>query len=443
MVASLFGATAFIALTFLTGSAWAQATPATTDEYAAAAAALRADPTNLDKSFALGVVAVKLGRLSDAVTAFERLLALNPQLDNIRLELGLLYARLGSIDTARVYLGEAMASPDIPPAVKERAQTIMAQLDRAASRHMLSGSVTFGIRHDSNVNLGPASSGVQLFGTTASLDPKDLGKPDYSSVASASATYKYDLEGQSGDYLEASLQGYDQRYFSSRSFNTQLVQADIGPWLSAGKLGGQDVRLRPYLQVAYLTLENQHYLVQTGGGLQARRRLTDRLDADLGVQVMDQKFQNSKRRRTVTEQDGVETQTSGALTWRVTPSQTATLTGFYYFNAARVDAQSKRQMGARVSYGVEFPDFFGLLKNSWAVQASAEYRSVRYDSPDPIIDEATRRRDNRYTYRLTGIFSITDQVRLIIAGESTQNFSNFSNFRYDNLGASSALVFSF
>lgn len=134
---------------------------------------------------------------------------------------------------------------------------------------------------------------------------------------------------------------------------------------------------------------------------------------------MDQKFQNSKRRRTVTEQDGVETQTSGALTWRVTPSQTATLTGFYYVNAARVDAQSKRQMGARVSYGVEFPDFFGLLKNSWAVQASAEYRSVRYDSPDPIIDEATRRRDNRYTYRLTGIFSITDQVRLVIAGEST------------------------
>lgn len=436
----MFGALALAGLIVMTEPARAQGV---TDEFAAAAAALRADPTSLEKSFAFGVVAVKAGRLGDAVAAFERLLALNPQLDNIRLELGLLYARLGSIDTARVYLAEAIASPSIPPTVKERAQTIMAQLDRAASRHLVSGSVTFGVRHDSNVNLGPASSGVQLFGTTASLDPRDLGKPDYSTIASAALQYKYDLEGQSGDYLEANLQGYDQRYFSTRSFNTQVLQVDFGPWISAGKLGDHVVRLRPYFQAAYLTLENLQYLAQTGGGLQARRRLTETLDVDLGVLVLDQRFHNSKRRRTATEQDGVETQASTALTWRLAPDQAAGIAGFYYFNAARVDSLSKRQLGARVSYGVEFQDFFGLLSNAWSVQASAEYRSVRYDRPDPIIDASTKRRDDRFTFRLAGIFSITEQVKFIVSGESTRNSSNFPNFRYDNLAASSAILITF
>ncbi len=54
------------------------------------------DPGNLDKSFRFAELAIKIGNYEAAISALERMLLVNPNLPRVRLELWVLYFRLGS-----------------------------------------------------------------------------------------------------------------------------------------------------------------------------------------------------------------------------------------------------------------------------------------------------------------------------------------------------------
>ena len=57
------------------------------------------------------------------------MLLINPNLPRVRLELGVLYYRLGSYEVARTYLEGALKSPTVPPDVRSRAEQFMAQIE--------------------------------------------------------------------------------------------------------------------------------------------------------------------------------------------------------------------------------------------------------------------------------------------------------------------------
>lgn len=69
-------------------------------EYERAYDAMLADLSDPEKSFRFAELAVRVGDINGAINALERILLLNPALDNIRLELGLLYHRVGNAAVA-------------------------------------------------------------------------------------------------------------------------------------------------------------------------------------------------------------------------------------------------------------------------------------------------------------------------------------------------------
>jgi len=62
------------------------------------------DPTNMDNLFQYANLSILLGDLEAAVGVFEQMLIYDDELPRIRLELGVLYYRLGAFTTAKVYL---------------------------------------------------------------------------------------------------------------------------------------------------------------------------------------------------------------------------------------------------------------------------------------------------------------------------------------------------
>ena len=76
-------------------------------------------PANLDVLFRFASLASQTGDLEGAISALERMLLINPDLPRVRLELGVLYYRLGSYEVARTYLEGALKSPTLP---RRRAQ---------------------------------------------------------------------------------------------------------------------------------------------------------------------------------------------------------------------------------------------------------------------------------------------------------------------------------
>jgi Flp pilus assembly protein TadD len=76
------------------------------------------DPTTLAH---FAEVAVQYGDIEGAISALERLLLVNGDEPEVKLELGVLYYRLGSTEAARTYLEAARNSNEASDETKERA----------------------------------------------------------------------------------------------------------------------------------------------------------------------------------------------------------------------------------------------------------------------------------------------------------------------------------
>ena len=80
------------------------------------------DPPTLAK---FAELAIQVGDIEGAISALERLLLIDGDQADVRLELGVLYYRLGSVDAARMYLESAKTSKEASAEVKERADTFL------------------------------------------------------------------------------------------------------------------------------------------------------------------------------------------------------------------------------------------------------------------------------------------------------------------------------
>ncbi len=96
-------------------------------------------PASVEASFQLAQAAAATDRYREAITALERVLILNPGLSNIRLELGVLYLRVGQTALAEKFIEEALADPAAPPQVRARAEEFLAISQRGNSRAKFSG----------------------------------------------------------------------------------------------------------------------------------------------------------------------------------------------------------------------------------------------------------------------------------------------------------------
>ena len=85
------------------------------------------DPAALAK---FAELAVGVGDIEGAISALERLLLIDADQPEVKLELGVLYYRLGATEPARAYLEAARASPSSSSETKARAETFLATVKR-------------------------------------------------------------------------------------------------------------------------------------------------------------------------------------------------------------------------------------------------------------------------------------------------------------------------
>ncbi|HVO17363.1 MAG TPA: tetratricopeptide repeat protein, partial [Alphaproteobacteria bacterium] len=195
----------------------AEETTSTTSEadkrqaYDAAFKAMMADPGNLDKTFAFASLAVDVGDFDGAISALERMLLIDPNLPRVKLELGALYYRLGSYSMAQNYLDDALAAPNVPPEVAERAERLLADINKRLSRNRFSGSLYAGMRYQSNANAGPSGTNVRVFGIDATLSNQFTSKSDWNGFAAAQVKHEFDFQNQRGDTFESTALLYGTR----------------------------------------------------------------------------------------------------------------------------------------------------------------------------------------------------------------------------------------
>ena len=197
-------------------------------EYDALFEQMFADPANLDVTFRFAEVAIGLGNFESAISALERMLLFNPDLPRVRLELGVLYFRLGSFALARSYLTRAAAAEDAPAEVKARVEVFLAEIEKRLSPHQFSGSIYSGLRWQSNANSGPSSTAVRAASVDAVLDSQFARQSDSNVFVSGNVKHLFDTQNQAGTVWETNAFFYATEQTDEDQIDLFLLAVDPG-----------------------------------------------------------------------------------------------------------------------------------------------------------------------------------------------------------------------
>ena len=396
-----------IAAAAIAGPAWAQhsgfgaTVPAAVDpDYDALFRAVLRDPSNLDLSFRFAEAATRRGDIEAAIGALERIVFYNPNLPRVRLELGVLYFRLGSYEMARSYFDSAVAAADTPPEVRSRVAGFLAEIDRRTNIQQFSVYAQIGYRSQTNANAGPTSQLVRAFGQDAILGRQFVNRPDYNAFGLAAVRHVYDFENQRGDVWETNLAGYASGQARYTLLNIGLVEVQSGPRLAVAPDLFPGVSIRPYGLVNGVTLGDQRYLATTGGGVSMTIPVAPWLVLEPFTEARSRRFESSAEYPLARQQTG-SLWASGLFAQGAVGSFMGAdvrwqARGAYIRNdvRSRFDFNSYNQVAVDIGLPIEFDGVWGTRK--WALVPTAGIARYDYDAAHPLIDPTVRRRDTEY-----------------------------------------------
>lgn len=423
------------------GPGQAPPSPELQRQYDAAFAAMLADPANLDKIFRFAELANAVGDLEGAVSALERMLLIDANLPRVRLELGVLYYRLGSFEAARTYLLAALATKDLPQDVRGRAETFLAEIEKQRSPSKLFGTLMVGLRYQSNANAAPTGN-VRVGGIPASLDDNATADADWNAFAALNAVHLYDMGTQHGDVWQTNVSGYGARQFKRHEVDVSLLSLQTGPRFVLLPKHLEGWSLRPHVALDYVALDDRTDYTAHGASVS--------LDKKLGMGTLGftfdwrkREYNDTRRNAFNSERDGNEL--AGRATWDfvlthwLTGSATA---GYSDYNArANYESFGELQLGLSLNVYFDFSPFVKEQKSALVI--SGAHLRTDYNKANPIVDPDVKRKDRDWRISATGSLPLTDSISFIVQGGYTRRDSNLPNYEFDNWFGMTALAWRF
>lgn len=401
------------------------------------------DPADLSLTLRYAEAATQLGDFEAAITALERILFFNPALAQARLELGVLYFRLGSHGVARGYLEEAKRSESLPPDLRARVDEYLARIVALEQRHRLTGQVFAGLQHQSDANLGPNSPLVRAapFGvtTTATLENRFVKQADQNLFAGGSGLYAYDLQDQDHDDFEVTAAGYASKHFRVRSFDLDVIEATAGPRFGFATRGLPDLSVRPYAIGNYVRLGRDPYFHSYGAGIEGVQSTLDGKLLLKGIyEHREKNFEDAPDRPTSRELTGRDDIVSLSAVAAVADGQLLGATAGFTRQDTRAEDQSNREFTVTVTYQITHPAPFGLALPgaagaAWQTGFYGSRAVALYDAPNPAVDIDATRADRRWRFGAIETVPVADDVALIVQIQRDIVSSTLPNFAYSSI----------
>jgi hypothetical protein len=387
--------------------------------------------------FNLAREASSRGDYPAAIAALERILLSNPDLANIKLELGLLYLRVGNAALAKNYLQEAYDSPDAPEAVRSRVQEALGNANLGLDRTRVDGFVQSGMRYQSNPNGSPGEVSIVLPGGVPVIVGSDglsvTRESDFSFFSSANVTVSHRLGDQRNSSLVGSINVGQQTYLDVEDIDTIYVGGEVGPRFLLGSATAPTGYIRPFVSASYLSLGGADYFAAYGGG--ATVSVEPKFGLLLGATAAYTRrdYQNSGIRPRATDQTGDYFAGSASLYWQATSGTGVRLA----LIAERADTNapywSRDTIGA--SFGLD--NRIGLFRGSGAtLRMGAAYRSNKYDDIDPLVSLTEVRSEDRFELSAGLDIPILQRAALNLRFQQTWNEADLPNYDYNNTLAS-------
>jgi tetratricopeptide (TPR) repeat protein len=402
-------------------------------EYDAAFQEMLRKPADLDVLFTFATIATKTGDYEGAISALERMLLVNPDLPRVRLELGVLYYRLGSYEVARTYLAAVVATANIPPEVRARAEQFLSEVDKRQTRSRFVGEVFGGVRYQSNANLGPPTSSVRLFGQTANLNQTGLGTADWGVVGSGFVRHLYDLGNQDKGTLETQFTGYANRQFQISQANVSILDLTSGPRFQAFQGIFEDVTIKPLASLGYIWVNDVAYYGSYGSGVEVASLLGDKLRNTSNVVWRRLLYQDSWYLPFNSLYTGNEWSANTTFMYELTDVVAIFANGnLQRYMTDNSPMFSYLLVGGGGGMQFRFPDPLFKSDLPWTISLSGNVQWWNYDQPDPVVDPIVTRQQYDVILNLTLVVPFDQRTALTVSGGRFVRSSNLPNYEFTN-----------
>jgi hypothetical protein len=410
-------------------------------EYQALFQRMYANPRNLDVTFKFAEVAARLGDYEAAIGALERMLFYNPNQPRVKLELGVLYYKMGGYQVAKSYLDQVRKSPGTPPEVLAKVDEFVVAIDKGgasgASGSGFSGFIYAGVRYQTNASAGPGSLIVRSLGQDVMLSNQFGKTPDWNSFVLAGFTSSYNLGSSAA--LETSFLGYYAKQQRLSQFDLGLAELTVGPRFALPQGPFADASFRVYGIGTVASLADRPYFSGPGVGVSTRFTVGDIARVEPSYEYRSRRFTNSDLYPMVSQQSG-KLQTVavaaagsflGKLPWasRVAFDRNRTDDMAFDFNSYR-----------RVSADIGFPIPFTVPASDGPHQVvftpSVGVSRTSYSQPNPTVDPLVTRLDREWhaSGALDTQLYANLGVRTLV--QYTRTSSSLPNFSTDNFAVS-------
>ena len=318
-----------------------------------------------DLDFLHGTIALARQNWQDAIARFRAMLARNPDLPRVRLDLAFAYFQAREDGNAAYHFRLALGDTALPPVVRARALAFLDQLRRRKS-WSITGSVA--LAPDSNINAATSARLVDLFGLPARLSEDARQTSGVGLSANVSGGY----EGRiSQDLRFRVAAGLRTRTYGESDYNDRILSLRAGPRILFEKFD-----LRPELTTRVRWLGGESYSRDIGVELSSDWLIAPawRLNASVvGERISYETFLG----------DGHSYATHLGLAHALEEATLLRADTSFRRQILERDAYSWREFSVSVSAKREFPLGFVL-------SAGPSYRWREYGAPLPVFGPEPR-----------------------------------------------------
>ena len=411
-------------------------------------------PASLDAGLKDARLLVAAGNYEGGVAALERLLlSPNPQ-PGIRVELAVLYYRLGSYEMAESLLRQALDDTRLEGEPRTLAQTLLRDVSARNQPSQLRGMLMIGVRRQSNPSARSDADRVFAAGTLTPLADAYKPKSDTDIQLTARLDHRYDLGWQNEASVVSSLVAQITDYQSSSGRTLRANQENpydlawgeltTGLRFKPAPIDLPGLRLRPYLILAELAAQGHRYLNNRGLGLEAEYQFNEKTLASANYEYRHYHYSNRVDLPAAEQLGGPDHNLRLQLSRELAPGHLLSAelglrqhqTGRAYY-----DYQGEE---LRLTYSTSYPSpLTGVAGGYWSTAAWAGAAQRRYGAADPSITASQTRKDTDWRIGLSQSVPLTGNWSMLLQVEHVRTHSNLPNYQARNTSLMGALAYRF
>lgn len=390
--------------------------------------ALKADPSNVSLLAAFANEASRIGNYEAAIGALESILVQNAGLNQVRVELGVMYYRVGAYDVSRYHLERALASGTLPEKVANRAQSYLDTNERRMDGTNISGFLSAGLRWDTNPTMITDQDeifGVNDFGDTfvgkSSQNPED----DFAGFLQGYVLWREDLGNQWGETWDTSVSTYWRWQFQEDNADIGFTRLTTGPRLSIMPGKTDHFYIRPYAVTTLSLAQNEFSNATAGGGVLLSKRFDTWLTPYIRGEVR-YRFDEDE------EDQGILGEVRTGVSMALTEDLLIGFGGRFQITDAEADFRSSTALGAFADINYRYDAPWEVTDFPWEFSFHFDYRNQQYDGVNPDIATGIDREDNDFRFVARNTVGLSSSWFLYVEGGAQIQNSNVPNYEANN-----------